>query len=74
MENCIFCKIANHVIPSSIVYEDDDVIAFLDIICSGVTILIITSLFINKVEWGRFGKMWNRESVVSSFGIYVFSK
>ena len=31
MENCIFCKIANHVIPSSVVYEDDDVIAFLDI-------------------------------------------
>lgn len=31
MENCIFCKIAAHIIPSSIVYEDDDVIAFLDI-------------------------------------------
>ena len=31
MENCIFCKIANHIIPSSTVYEDDDVIAFLDI-------------------------------------------
>lgn len=31
MENCLFCKIANHIIPSSIVYEDDDVIAFLDI-------------------------------------------
>lgn len=31
MENkCIFCKIANHIIPSSIIYEDDDVIAFLD--------------------------------------------
>ena len=31
MNNCIFCKIANHIIPSSVVYEDDDVIAFLDI-------------------------------------------
>jgi histidine triad (HIT) family protein len=31
MENCIFCKIASHIIPSSVVYEDDDVIAFLDI-------------------------------------------
>lgn len=29
--NCIFCKIANHQIPSSIVYEDEDIIAFLDI-------------------------------------------
>lgn len=28
--NCIFCKIANHIIPSNIIYEDDDVIAFLD--------------------------------------------
>lgn len=31
MENCIFCKISKHIIPSSVVYEDDDVIAFLDI-------------------------------------------
>jgi histidine triad (HIT) family protein len=31
MDNCIFCKIANHIIPSSVVYEDEDVIAFLDI-------------------------------------------
>ncbi|HKL72890.1 MAG TPA: HIT domain-containing protein [Candidatus Onthovivens sp.] len=30
-ENCLFCKIANHVIPSSILFEDDDVLAFLDI-------------------------------------------
>jgi len=31
MENCIFCKIINKEIPSSIVYEDENVIAFLDI-------------------------------------------
>ena len=30
-KNCIFCKIINKEIPSSIVYEDDDVMAFLDI-------------------------------------------
>ena len=30
-EDCIFCKIAHHEIPSSIIYEDDDVISFLDI-------------------------------------------
>ena len=29
--DCIFCKIANKEIPSSIVYEDDDVIAFNDL-------------------------------------------
>jgi histidine triad (HIT) family protein len=31
MENCIFCKIINKEIPSTIVYEDDKVIAFRDI-------------------------------------------
>lgn len=31
MENCIFCKIANGEIPSSIVYENDSVIAFKDL-------------------------------------------
>ena len=31
MPDCIFCKIANHEIPSTIVYEDDKVIAFDDL-------------------------------------------
>ncbi len=31
MEECIFCKIANKHIPSSIVYEDDQMLAFNDI-------------------------------------------
>ena len=31
MENCLFCKIINGEIPSSIVYQDDTVIAFKDI-------------------------------------------
>lgn len=31
VNNCVFCKIIRREIPSSIVYEDDDVIAFLDI-------------------------------------------
>lgn len=30
MENCIFCKIASGEIPSNKVYEDDNVVAFLD--------------------------------------------
>lgn len=29
--DCIFCKIINREIPANIVYEDDDVLAFLDI-------------------------------------------
>ena len=31
MHNCLFCKIAAKQIPSSIVYEDDDLLAFKDI-------------------------------------------
>ena len=31
MADCIFCKIINKEIPSEIVYEDEDVIAFKDI-------------------------------------------
>ena len=31
MEDCIFCKIIKREIPASIVYEDDEIIAFKDI-------------------------------------------
>lgn len=31
MSDCIFCKIANHEIPSTVVYEDELVIAFDDL-------------------------------------------
>ncbi len=31
MSDCIFCKIANGEIPSDIIYEDDEVIAFNDV-------------------------------------------
>ena len=35
MCDCIFCKIANHEIPSTVVYEDDQVIAFDDLMACG---------------------------------------
>lgn len=31
MQDCIFCKIVKHDIPATVVYEDGDVIAFMDI-------------------------------------------
>ena len=31
MNDCIFCKIINKEIPSTIVYEDDEILAFRDI-------------------------------------------
>ncbi|CAM2764834.1 HIT family protein [Streptococcus pluranimalium] len=42
MENCIFCQIVSGTIPSSKVYEDDKVMAFLDITqtTNGHTLLI----------------------------------
>ncbi|MDD7227711.1 MAG: HIT domain-containing protein, partial [Firmicutes bacterium] len=42
MHMCIFCKIVNGEIPSYKVYEDDDILAFLDIsqVTKGHTIVI----------------------------------
>lgn len=42
MSDCIFCKIVNKEIPAEIIYEDDKVIAFLDIkpAVKGHTLLI----------------------------------
>lgn len=31
MDNCIFCKIANHEIPGKVLYEDNVCMAFLDL-------------------------------------------
>ena len=46
--------------------------SFINMFVTGIVCLLITSIFITKTEWSRFGKMWNRESVVSSFGIYTY--
>lgn len=48
MENCLFCKIANKDIPASVVYENDDVLAFNDISPQApVHILIIPKVHIS---------------------------
>jgi histidine triad (HIT) family protein len=31
LENCIFCRIANHALPAKIVFEDETVLAFEDL-------------------------------------------
>lgn len=46
--------------------------SFVNMFISGIVILLFVSLTVTKVEWSRFGKMWNRESVVSSFGVLTY--
>ena len=65
MTDCIFCKIANHEIPSSIVYEDDVVIAFLDLsqVTKGHTLWYprgMSLIFLNMM------KNWRRKSFRAS--------
>ena len=51
MENCLFCKIVNGVIPSTKVYEDEIVLAFRDIAPMAPThILVIPKTHIPSVD------------------------
>ncbi len=51
MENCIFCKICNREIPSTIVYENDKVLAFRDIMpVAPVHILIVPKEHIQGIN------------------------
>ena len=50
MENCIFCKIIKKEIPASIVYEDNEIIAFRDVNpLAPVHILVIPKKHIESV-------------------------
>lgn len=49
-KECIFCKIANKVIPSKIVYEDEEILAFHDIKPEApVHILVIPKFHIESI-------------------------
>lgn len=52
MEDCIFCKIIAGEIPSSKVYEDEQVLAFLDIsqVTPGHTLVVPKEHFRNMLE------------------------
>ncbi len=52
MSDCIFCKIINKEIPSYKVYEDDNVLAFLDIapVNPGHTLVIPKKHYVNLEE------------------------
>ena len=55
MEDCIFCKIIAGEIPSSKVYEDEQVLAFLDIsqVTPGHTLVVPKKHFRNMLEMDR---------------------
>ena len=51
MENCLFCKIAGGIIPSTKVYEDETILAFRDIAPMAPThILVIPKTHIPSVD------------------------
>ncbi|MBR6359001.1 MAG: HIT family protein [Lachnospiraceae bacterium] len=52
MENCIFCKIANGVIPSATIFENDDVRVIMDInpAAKGHAILLVKKHVANIFE------------------------
>ena len=51
MENCLFCKIAAGIIPSTKVYEDETVLAFRDIAPMAPThILVIPKVHIPSID------------------------
>ncbi len=53
MEDCLFCKIIKGEIPSSKVYEDGDIIAFLDIFpfTKGHTVVVPLEHYSNLLEF-----------------------
>lgn len=51
MADCIFCKIARHELPSEIIYENEEVIAFKDINpAAPVHLLVIPKLHIENIS------------------------
>ncbi len=52
MEDCLFCKIANHKINSEIIYEDKAILAFLDIFprSKGHVVVIPKTHFENMID------------------------
>ena len=51
MENCLFCKIVQGIIPSTKVYEDDQILAFRDIAPQApVHVLVIPKEHIPSVD------------------------
>lgn len=46
--------------------------SFANMLITGLVILLVDSAFMSTTDWSRFTKMWNRESVLSSFGLFTY--
>ncbi len=59
MADCVFCKIAEREIPSAVVYEDEDVIAFRDLEPQApVHVLVIPKKHLESVlDFGKENKV-----------------
>lgn len=70
MENCIFCKIIKKEIPSDIVYEDNNVVAFLDIspVNKGHTLVVPKEHYENLFDISE-NLLHNTINVVKKIGI-----
>ncbi len=70
MNDCIFCKIVNKEIPADIIYEDDVVMAFLDIrpISEGHTI-VIPKKHIQDLESLSYEELFDMSSTVKNIGL-----
>lgn len=70
MENCIFCKIANGEIKSDLVYEDDEIAAFIDITPQAPTHI----LFIPKEHIASTDNLNDSNYTITGKMIYAASK
>ena len=58
MEDCIFCKIIKREIPSEIVYEDEEIIAFKDIQPAAPIHILIIPKKLEKEDEALVGKIY----------------
>lgn len=70
MDNCIFCKIIAKQIPATVVYEDDDVLAFKDINPAAPVHLLI----IPKMHVATLSECGEAHSAVLGKMLFLVSK
>ncbi len=72
MDDCIFCKIVRHEIPSEIIFEDKDIMVFLDInpTTNGDTLIIPKKHYKDMFEVPRELLNYIEDSYKSIYQIY----